>query len=213
MVMLKSTTLNGCWQIVWPDATDFWEFPRQQDETGYSSAMNDKVPGEGFSNFNEADIQKILHFHSAQLIEQKLQQITALSELQYERRIWCCCAKPQLATSALNNYHQMADNSVISFKLTSLWTCACNLNMKWIRSWHNTRMCTEVGKTKITSFITRSCVLLSAIFSYNTRSLWQLSARNTATPTKTDKIVLCLLIIHTVSCFRCLQFLLSSPNS
>jgi len=49
--------------------------------------MNDKVPGEGFSNFNEADIQKILHFHSAQLIEQKLQQITALSELQYERRI------------------------------------------------------------------------------------------------------------------------------
>jgi len=57
MVMLRSTTLNACWQIVWPEANDFWEFPRQWDETGYSPTLNDKVPGEGFSNFNEADIQ------------------------------------------------------------------------------------------------------------------------------------------------------------
>ena len=206
MVKLKSTTLNECWQRVWPEATDFWEFPRQQDETWYSPSLNDKVPGERFSNFNEADIQKILHFHNAALIEEKLQQITALSELQYERRIWCRCAKPQLATNALNIYHQMADNLVLSLKLTSLWTCACNLTMRWILSWHNTRMCIEVGKTKITSFTTRSCVFPSAILPFDTRSLWQLSAKNTATPIKTDKIVLCLLIIYTVSCFRCLQF-------
>lgn len=206
--MLKPTTWNASWQIVWPEANDFWEFPRQWDKTGYSPALNEKVPGEGFSNFNEADIQKkILHFRNAELIEKKLQQITALSELQYERIIWCRCAKPQLATSALNSYHQMADNLAISLKLTSLWTCACNLTMRWILSWHNTRMCTEVGKTKITSFITWSCVFPSAILSYNTRSLWQLSARNTATPIKTDKRVLCLLIIYTASSFRCLQFL------
>jgi restriction endonuclease Mrr len=49
--------------------------------------LNDKVLGEGFSNFDEADIKKILHFHNAELIEENLQQITALSELQYERRI------------------------------------------------------------------------------------------------------------------------------
>jgi len=49
-----------------------------------SPALNDNVPGEGFSNFNEVDIQKILHFHNAELIEEKLQQITALSELQHE---------------------------------------------------------------------------------------------------------------------------------
>jgi hypothetical protein len=49
--------------------------------------LNDKVPGEGFSHFNAAGSQKILHFHNAELIEEKLQQITALSELQYERRI------------------------------------------------------------------------------------------------------------------------------
>jgi hypothetical protein len=49
--------------------------------------LNNKVPGEGFSNFFEADIQKILNFHNAEVIEEKLQQITALSELQYERRI------------------------------------------------------------------------------------------------------------------------------
>lgn len=205
MVMLKSTTLNGCWQIVWPEATDFWEFPRQQDETGYSPALNDKVPGEGFSHFNAAGSQKILHFHNAELIEEKLQQITALSELQYERRIWCRCVKPQLATSAPNNYHQMADNLVISLKFTSLWTCACNLTMRWILSWYNTGMCIEAGKAKIISFTTWSCVFPSAILSYNTGSLWQLSARNTAAPIKTDKILVCLLIIYTVSCFRCLQ--------
>jgi hypothetical protein len=72
---------------VCPEANDFLEFPRQQDKTRHSPALNDKVPGEGFPNFNEADIQKILHFHTVELTEEKLQQITALSELQYKRRI------------------------------------------------------------------------------------------------------------------------------
>jgi hypothetical protein len=66
-------------------------------------------------------------------------------------------------------------------------------------------MCIEAGKAKIISFTTWSCVFPSAILSYNTGSLWQLSARNTAAPIKTDKILVCLLIIYTVSCFRCLQ--------
>jgi hypothetical protein len=73
-----------------PEAVDdFWGFPTQQDEIRH---INHKVPGEGFSDLIETDIQEYLKFHATELIEEKVQQIIPLSESEYEGKN-CCCAE------------------------------------------------------------------------------------------------------------------------
>ena len=189
--------------MVWPEAVDFRGFPTQQDEIGYSPALNDKVPGEGFSNFNEADTLSTFILLSS--LKRSFNRSQHSVNYNMKEESDAAVQKPQLATDALNKDHQMANNLVISWKLTSSWTCAWNLSIRCMLSWHNTRMCTEVGKTKITFFFIQSSVFPSVILSYNI-TLTTFSQEHYHSNKKQTHIVLCLLIIYTVSCFMYPRF-------
>lgn len=70
--------LNGSWKKLWPEAVnDFHGLPNQQDEI--ISLLTNKVPGEGFPDLEEADIQEFFDAHAAELTEKNLEQLTAFS--------------------------------------------------------------------------------------------------------------------------------------
>jgi hypothetical protein len=65
-----------------PEAADnIWGFPNQQDEIWNSLVLGHKIPGDGFSDLNEAHIQAVLNFHATKLMEEELQEIAALRYL------------------------------------------------------------------------------------------------------------------------------------
>jgi hypothetical protein len=57
---LKSMARNGCRKKLWPEArNDFRGFPNQYDKIRNIFLLIHKIPGEGFADLDEADIQEM----------------------------------------------------------------------------------------------------------------------------------------------------------
>lgn len=82
----KATPVNGCWEKLWSEAVnDFWGFMKQQDRIRNSLVLAHKVPGEVFSDLQEADIPEVLNICADQLTEGDLEKLTALSGMADEK--------------------------------------------------------------------------------------------------------------------------------
>jgi hypothetical protein len=72
-------------------------------------------PGEGFSDLGEADVQEVLNFHAAELIEEDLEQLTVFSEPEDEEDSEVVVKRLKLTTSVLKKGLQISDYLVDHF--------------------------------------------------------------------------------------------------
>lgn len=70
-----------------------------------------KVPGEGITDLEEAEIKELLHSHTPQVTEEDLEQLTSLTERD-DQDSDAVVKRPQLSSSALKKGLQMADDLV-----------------------------------------------------------------------------------------------------
>uniref|UniRef100_UPI0035902DA6 tigger transposable element-derived protein 1-like n=1 Tax=Myxine glutinosa TaxID=7769 RepID=UPI0035902DA6 len=109
----RSTTLNGCWRKLWPEAVhDFQGFPIQQDEIRNILVLARQVKEEGFADLEEADIVEVLESHDDELTEEDLEELAAPSDKEDDRDSEGIVERPQLTISTVKKGLQMADDLV-----------------------------------------------------------------------------------------------------
>jgi hypothetical protein len=95
---LKSMALSGYRKKLWPGTVnDLQGFTKQQAKIRHSFILACKVPGERFPDLEEADIEKVLGTHAAEIIEEELDKSWQNSVNQF-RTIWesLVLSKPRL---------------------------------------------------------------------------------------------------------------------
>lgn len=109
---LKQSTLKGCWRNVWPEiVTSRAQMPDFGDKLKEIADLKKSLPGEGFDDMCEEDVNELLDSHNVELTDKELKELTGNEEYETEEKDEDVVpAPPELTIKTLDKCFSMAHN-------------------------------------------------------------------------------------------------------